>query len=151
VIFNAGIIDDPLCQVSQFSYMLFFQLLNRLKSCCFIVSHVLVPCLIELFELDPLGTFNCGQLLLLSKPHVLSLAHGFLRAELIKSVPEHPRSGIVLLLLILFLKLINNSKRWKCLWKATYLRKAMSFSSGRKYTPCFGNKASYIFLSASVR
>ena len=53
------------------------------------------------------------------------------------------------------------ASRWACAtrwaplitdyWSLTYFRNAISFSSGRKYTPYLGKSASYILRSVSLR
>jgi hypothetical protein len=62
-----------LCKLLEMSL---FQLLNGLERCDLIVSHVLIPRLVEFFELCLLGGLNSCELLFLSEPHVLSLPDG---------------------------------------------------------------------------
>ena len=64
--------------------MLFFELLERKIGSCFIITHVVVPCLGELKELGFLCCFDILQFLLLGSPDIVFLTNGLLAQKLVE-------------------------------------------------------------------
>ena len=67
-------LGDPFFMEYKFLLLLDLELLDELKSCRLVVSHVLVPRLRKLLKLQLLGTLNVHELFFLSQSHVLFLA-----------------------------------------------------------------------------
>ena len=83
------------------------ELLHRLKSRSLIISHVLVPSLIELGELKFLGAFHGSQLLFLGDAHVFRLPRTFHLAELLEAVTQILGTLVFALFLTAFPELIH--------------------------------------------
>ena len=85
------------------------ELLHRLESRSLIISHVLVPSLIELGELKFLGAFHGSQLLFLGDAHVFRLPRTFHLAELLEAVTQILGTLVFALFLTAFPELIHHS------------------------------------------
>ena len=86
--------------------MPFFELLHRLESRGLVISHVLVPSLIELCELKFLGAFHGSQLLFLGDAHVFRLPRALHLAELLEAVTQVLGTLVFALFLTAFPELI---------------------------------------------
>lgn len=87
--------------------MPFFELLHGFESRGLIISHVLVPSLIELVELHFLGAFYGSQLLFLGDAHVFGLPRALHLAELLKAVTQVLGTLVFALFLAAFPELIH--------------------------------------------
>lgn len=87
------------------------KLLHRLESGSLIISHVLVPSLIELGELKLLCSFHGCQFLLLSDTHILSLPRALHLAQLLEAVTQVLGTLVLALLLTSFPQFIHHPRR----------------------------------------
>ena len=87
------------------------ELLHRLESCSLIISHVLVPGLIELGELKFLRSFHGSQLLLLSDAHIFCLPRTLHLAELLEAVTQVLGTLVLALFLTAFSEFIHDPRR----------------------------------------
>jgi hypothetical protein len=87
------------------------ELLHGFESRGLIISHVLVPSLIELGELKFLGAFHGSQLLFLGDAHVFRLPRALHLAELLEAVTQVLGTLVFALFFASFSELIHNPRR----------------------------------------
>jgi len=93
--------------------MFFLKLLQRQVGSCFVIAHVVIPCLREFQELSFLGSLNVLQLLLLGSANVVLLSLGFLSQELFELGARLPCLSVITLLFALASVLLQEAEEVK--------------------------------------
>ena len=103
-------LPDFVLELLELKHVFLLELLERKIGSCFVITHVVVPCLGEFEELGLLGGFNILQFLLLGCADVVLLPNGLLPQQLIKLSACFLRLLIITLNFALFPVLLQEPK-----------------------------------------
>lgn len=109
-LFHQELFGDLFFMKDKFLLLFDLELLDKFKSCSFIVSHILIPSLRKFLKLQFLGTLNIDQFFLLSKAHVLLLTLLFGTRKLLKTELHHLGSSVVSTNFSIDSELVHDSK-----------------------------------------
>ena len=136
------------------------EVFDEVEGCCLVIRHVFIPSFGEFGVLYLLRLLNIDELPLLRNAHIVTLSFLFVVTPSVEDFLKLVSHHVVAHRLVALPDFIHDPVKWenKSVRKSnlktielinTYLRKATIRSSGRKYTPVFGSRAPYFFLSIS--